>query len=115
MVGVTNVTHITLTNGCLQIWILFFAVCAALMVDKVGQRTLFLTSSIDMLCPYIVVTGLSGSFAVTKHGGVGIAVIPFLYAFYTFYDIAFTPLLVSYEGMAIHAAGQGVALVHFAT
>ena len=104
-VGVNNVAHITIINGCLQIWILFFAVCAALMVDKVRQRTLFLTSSIDMLCPYIVVTGLSGSFAVTKHGGVGIAVIPFLYAFYTFYDIAFTPLLVSYEGMAIHAAG----------
>ncbi|OCK87700.1 uncharacterized protein K441DRAFT_670322 [Cenococcum geophilum 1.58] len=105
-VGVTNVTHITLINGCLQIWILFFAVCAALVVDKVGRRTLFLTSSIGMLCSYIVVTELSGSFAVTKHGGVGIAVILFSYAFYAFYDIAFTLLLGSYD-MAIRGASRG--------
>lgn len=86
------------------------------MVDKVGRQTLFLASLIGMLCSYIVVTSLSGSFAVTKHSGVGIAVIPFLYTFYVFYDIAFTPLLGSYptEIWKYTLRAGGVALVQFA-
>lgn len=49
-----------------------------------------------MLGSYIVISGLSGSFANTGLAATGIAVIPFLFIFYGFYDIAFTPLIVSY-------------------
>lgn len=87
-VGITSVTHQTLISGCLQIWNLFFAVLAALNVDRVGRRPLFLISSVGMLVSYIVISGLSGSFAMTGASSVGLAVVPFLYIYFAFYDIA---------------------------
>lgn len=49
-----------------------------------------------MLVSYIIITGLSGSFAQTQVPSVGVAVIPFLFIFFAGYDIALTPLLISY-------------------
>jgi MFS family permease len=87
-VGITSVTDQTLISGCLQIWNLFFAVAAAVMVDKLGRRFLFLASGIIMLCSYVIITGLSGSFAQTGHAATGVAVIPFLFVYFAGYDIA---------------------------
>jgi MFS family permease len=83
-------------SGFLQFWNLIIAVGAAFSVDRVGRRKLFLASCFGMLTSYIVISGLSGSFANTQAASTGIAVIPFLFLFYGFYDIAFTPLLISY-------------------
>ena len=83
-------------SGFLQLWNLILAVGAAFCVDRLGRRKLFLASSVGMLCCYIIISGLSGSFADTGAASTGTAVIPFLFLFYGFYDIAFTPLLVSY-------------------
>ena len=69
---------------------------AAFSVDKLGRRALFLASAATMLVSYIIITGLSGSFAQTQVPGVGIAVIPMLFIFFAGYDIALTPLLISY-------------------
>ena len=94
--GITSVTSQTLINGCLQIWNLILAVGAACLVDRLGRRFLFLTSCIGMLISYIIISGLSGSFANTGDKATGLAVIPMLFLFYGSYDIAFTPLLISY-------------------
>ena len=69
----------------MQIWNLFFAVGAAVCVDRLGRRFLFLTSAMTMLVSYIVVTGLSGSFAQSGSPSVGVAVIPFLFIFFAGY------------------------------
>jgi hypothetical protein len=87
-VGITSVTNQTLISGCLQIWNLIIATSAALSVDRFGRRFLFILSSVGMLTSFIIITGLSGSFAQTGKAGVGLAVIPFLFLFYGFYDIA---------------------------
>jgi MFS family permease len=87
-VGITSVTDQTLISGCLQIWNLIFAVAAAACVDKLGRKFLFMTSGITMLISYIIITGLSGSFAQTGHSGTGLAVIPFLFIYFAGYDIA---------------------------
>lgn len=87
-VGVTSVTNQTLLAGCLQVWNLIFAVAAALSVDRLGRRPLFLASASVMLLGYVMVTGLSGSFAQTAEPQTGIAVIPFLFIFFAGYDIA---------------------------
>jgi hypothetical protein len=58
------------------------------MVDRLGRRPLFLISSIGMLISYTLISGLSGGFATTGTGSIGIAVVPFLYIYYGFYDIA---------------------------
>ncbi|TEA16386.1 Lactose permease [Colletotrichum sidae] len=95
-VGITSVTDQTLISGCLQIWNLIWSVAAAVCVDRVGRRALFMASGIIMLASYIVVTGLSGSFEATKHSPTGLAVVPFLFIYFLGYDIALTPLVVSY-------------------
>ncbi|KAJ8114437.1 hypothetical protein OPT61_g3684 [Boeremia exigua] len=95
-VGITSVTDQTLISGLLQVWNLLFAVVAAVSVDKVGRRPLFLASAGIMLVAYILVTALSGAFAESDHGPTGIAVIPFLFIFFAGYDIALTPLLTAY-------------------
>ncbi|KAL4920467.1 hypothetical protein BDW62DRAFT_198782 [Aspergillus aurantiobrunneus] len=93
--GITSVTNLTMISGFLQLWNLILSVGAAFNVDRFGRRPLFLVSSIGMLCAYIIISGLSGSFAQADIASVGTAVIPFLFIYYGFYDIAFTPLLVS--------------------
>ncbi|KAH7083007.1 sugar transporter [Paraphoma chrysanthemicola] len=95
-VGITSVTHQTLIAGLLQVWNLIFASAAALSVDRLGRRPLFLASASIMLVGYILVTGLSGSFAESGNPATGIAVIPFLFVFFAGYDIALTPFLTAY-------------------
>lgn len=87
-VGITSVTDQTLISAGLQIWNLIFAVGAAFSVDRLGRRMLFLASAATMLISYIIITGLSGSFAQTGTSSVGVAVIPFLFIYFAGYDIA---------------------------
>lgn len=87
-VGITSVTDQTLIAGLLQVWNLLFAVGAALSVDRLGRRPLFLASASVMLVAYILVTALSGAFAESGSPSTGIAVIPFLFVFFAGYDIA---------------------------
>ena len=87
-VGVTSVTDQTLISAFLNVWNLLFSVAAAFSVDRVGRRPLFLASAAIMLVGFVLVTGLSGAFAVGGAGATGIAVIPFLFVFFAGYDIA---------------------------
>ena len=66
-----------------------------------------------MLFSYIVITGLSGSFAQTKSHGVGLAVVPFLFIYYGFYDIGWTPLPFSYgaEILPYHLRLKGLSIL----
>lgn len=86
--GITSATNQTLISGCLQIWNLVLSVLAAAVIDRLGRRAAFLTSSVGMLVCYITISGLSGGFANTGRSAVGIAVVPMLYLYYGFYDIA---------------------------
>lgn len=68
-----------------------------------------------MLISFSIVTGLSGSFAMTGNAPTGTAVIPFLFIFYLGYDIALTPLMVAYPveiwPYRLRAKGLTVALM----
>jgi MFS family permease len=75
-VGVTDVTNQTMISGFLQVWNLIIAVSAAFSIDRLGRRFLCLVSCGGMLTSYIIISGLSGSFAHTNKAGTGIAVIP---------------------------------------
>jgi MFS family permease len=116
-VGVTSVTEQTMISGFLQVWNLILAVSAAFSVDRLGRRKLFLASSLGMLGSYIFITAFSATFAHTLKAATGAAVIPFLFLFYGFYDIAFTPLLVSYtcEIWPYEFRARGVAVMFMST
>lgn len=93
------------------------AVVGSMLVDFAGRRTLFLLSTCIMLVSYIIITGLSGSFANNHVGSVGTAVIPFLFLYYGGYDIAFTPLVMAYpaEIWPYALRAKGVALTSVST
>ncbi|GJC86115.1 lactose permease [Colletotrichum liriopes] len=96
-VGITKTKDQALINGLLQLFNWVAAVFAgAMMVDRIGRRKLFLTSTGGMLVCYIVWTILTSVFSNTKDDRAGYAVVAFIFIYYFFYDIAWSPLLMSY-------------------
>lgn len=83
-------------NGLLQVFNFIAAGSAALLVDRLGRRTLFLWSAAGMLISFIVWTACSAMFDATQASALGNTVIAFVFIFYFHYDIAYTPLLLGY-------------------
>lgn len=116
-IGITATSEQALINGLLQIFNWVAAIGAgALLVDRLGRRTLFITSAAGMLVSYIIWTALTSYFTRTLNQQAGHAVVAFIFVFYFFYGIAFTPLLVSYPveifPYALRGHGVTVALGH---
>lgn len=98
-IGVTDSDTQTLINGLLQVFNFIAAGSAALLVDRLGRRTLFLWSAAGMLVSFIIWTACSAIVNESGSGGnpaVGRTVIAFVFIFYFHYDIAYTPLLLGY-------------------
>ncbi|KAI5449604.1 hypothetical protein NCC49_004534 [Naganishia albida] len=111
-VGIIKPVQITLINAGLAIWNLVIATTAAINVDRFGRRPLFLTSVVGMLLVFSTIMGLSAGYAISKNTAIGIAVVPFLFIYFGFYDIAFTPLPIAYtvEIMPFSIRSKGMAL-----
>jgi len=95
-IGITDPTTQLLINGILQIWNVFWAILASTLVDKLGRRLLFMTSAIGMLIFFTMQTVCSAQFALHGNPAAAHAVIAFIFLYYAAYDLAFTPLIVSY-------------------
>jgi MFS family permease len=97
-VGITSSADQTLIKGLLQVFNWLAAVFAgALMVDRLGRRTLFLASVAGMFVSYIAWTALASVFVSTLNHQAGHAVVAiFIFIYYFFYDIAWSPLLLAY-------------------
>ena len=95
-IGITNPATQLLINGILQIWNLAWAVTGASLVERTGRRVLFISSCVGMFLFFILQTICSARYAITGSDSAAHAVIAFIFLFYAAYDIAFTPLSVSY-------------------
>ncbi|KAG6839620.1 hypothetical protein H0H87_000390 [Tephrocybe sp. NHM501043] len=130
-IGITNATDQLLINGILQIWNMCWALLAAALVDRIGRRVLFLTSTVGMIIFYTLQTAMSGVFQNTSttyikadgsegvqggNQGAAHSVIAFIFLFYAAYDIAFSPLIVSYtlEILPYHLRAKGFSVFNFA-
>ncbi|KAL1845249.1 hypothetical protein VTK73DRAFT_795 [Phialemonium thermophilum] len=117
-IGITKVKDQTLINGLLQIfnW-LASTLGGALLVDRVGRRPLFLVSTAGMLASYIVWTGLTSHFVTSRNEETGRAVVAFIFIYYFFYDIAWTPLLQAYpvEIYPYTLRGRGLSIAYIAS
>ncbi|KAH7002430.1 general substrate transporter [Ilyonectria destructans] len=117
-IGITNPTHQSLINGLLQVFNFLVSVfLGALMVDRLGRRTLFLWSAAGMGFSYIAWTALNGVFLSTRNVAVGVAVVPMIFVFYFHYDISFTPLLYAYptEIFPYYLRSKGLGLTLFSS
>ena len=95
-IGITDSTTQLLINGILQIWNLAWATTAASLVERIGRRVLFISSCAGMLLFFVLQTVCSARYAITQSESAAHAVIAFIFLFYASYDIAFTPLIISY-------------------
>ncbi|KAH7139923.1 general substrate transporter [Dactylonectria estremocensis] len=114
-IGITKAKDQTLINGILQIFNWLVATfLGALMVDKLGRRPLFLISTTGMLASYIAWTGLTSYFVESHNEAAGRAVVAFIFIFYFFYDIAWTPMLQAYpvEIYPFTLRGRGLSLTY---
>lgn len=114
-VGVTNPDTQTLINGLLQIFNWGAAIGAAVLVDRLGRRTLFNWSGIGMLVAFSIWTACSARFAISGGSGLGTAVIAFIFIYFFHYDIAYTPLVIAYptEILPYHIRSKGISLLMF--
>ncbi|KAF9051363.1 hexose transporter [Panaeolus papilionaceus] len=115
-IGITDPTIQLLINGILQIWNLGWALAAAFLVDRIGRRVLFITSCIFMTLFFTLQTICSAIYAQTGKPGAGHAVIAVIFLYYASYDIAFSPLIVSYtvEILPYRLRAKGFTVFNFA-
>lgn len=117
-IGITEPKEQTLINGLLQIsnWLSAVFV-GAMMVDRLGRRTLFLTSTAGMCVSYTIWTGLTAHFTQTHNEAVGRSVVAFIFITFFFYAIAWAPLLAAYtvEIFPYTLRSRGVSVMYMST
>lgn len=95
-VGITSSTQQAGLNGGMQIWSWLLAVCGAMLVERLGRRTLWLLSTSGLLSTFIVVTGCSATYANNGNTAAGYVVIAFFFFFSGFFSLGYTPMCYSY-------------------
>ncbi|KAF8634309.1 hypothetical protein AX17_004261 [Amanita inopinata Kibby_2008] len=115
LIGVTDSNKQLLINGILNIFNFFVAIIAGLLCDRVGRRRLFLTSTVGMMIFWTIQTVCLSLYSQFKTQGTGPAILVMIFLYYGFYDLAFTPLIVSYtvEILPFAIRAKGFALFNF--
>ncbi|CAE6478061.1 unnamed protein product [Rhizoctonia solani] len=113
--GITSPGMKTLINAILQIWNLIMALVGAMLVDRVGRRTLFVVSNAGMFCAFSVWTITAALYQILGNTAAANANIALIFIFFSFYDIAYSPLLVAYtiEILPFNIRAKGFAVMNF--
>lgn len=95
-IGITSARDQNIINGCLQIFNWLTSVSSAFLTAYMKRRTQFLVSVCGMLLIFILQTLLAGLFNERGNTSAGTGVVPMLFLFYAFFNLAFNALLYSY-------------------
>jgi len=114
-VGITDTSTKAAINGGLQVWNLIAAMAGSLLIDRLGRRTLFIISNTGMLIDFILWTITTALYETLGIAAAAKATVPFVFIFYFFYDIAYTPMLVAYtlEILPFNVRAKGFAIMNF--
>jgi sugar porter (SP) family MFS transporter len=96
-IGITDPDMQLKINGCLNIWNCLVATTMCFFVDRFGRRPLFLVSTAGMCMCFVIWTILSERFEATHVKGNGSGVVAMIFLYYTFYNLAWSGLLVGYS------------------
>ncbi|KAJ7659244.1 general substrate transporter [Mycena polygramma] len=113
--GIIDPTIQLLINGILNIWNLAWALLASSMVERFGRRVLFLTSAGLMALFMALQTVCFARFRITGDYGAAHAALAFIFMFFAAYDLAFTPLIVTYtlEILPYNIRAKGFNIFNF--
>jgi len=112
-VGIMSPRTKAAINGGLQCWNLASAMTGAFLVDWVGRRPLFIISTAGMFTAFCMWTLTTALFEGLHDTAAAKATVPLIFVYYWFYDICFTPLIVSYtlEILPYGIRARGFALM----
>ncbi|GAA6029518.1 hypothetical protein JCM8097_003718 [Rhodosporidiobolus ruineniae] len=110
LVGVDDAQTQLGLNAGMQIWNLLLAGVGASLVERAGRRGVWLMGTGGMLCCYIILIGLSGSFANTQHQATGLASIAFMSPLAYSYSTEILPFSMRASGMALFIWMQNATL-----
>lgn len=113
-IGIQDTQTKIWVNGVLQVWNLIVAAGASLLVERVGRRVLFVTSNVGMLISFAMWTLTTALFQTRHDAAAAKATMGILFAFYLFYDMAYTPMLVAYtlEILPFSIRAKGFSLMN---
>ncbi|KAJ7469653.1 hexose transporter [Mycena latifolia] len=95
-IGITNPTTQLLLNGILSIWSLVCALTASTTVERFGRRVLFLSSACLMTLFFTMQTICFARFTISGNKNAANGVIAFIFLYSAAYNLAFSPLIVTY-------------------
>ncbi|KAJ7610457.1 hypothetical protein FB45DRAFT_942522 [Roridomyces roridus] len=95
-IGITNPTTQLLLNGILSIWSLICGLTTSSIVERFGRRLLFLSSAFLMTLFFTMQTASFARFTINGDPNAAHAVIAFIFLYSAAYNLAFSPLIVTY-------------------
>ena len=101
-IGYTDSKQQLLINGVLQAFSLVTSIALAMIVNRFGRRTLWLTSTAGLLVVFVIWTGCEATYEISDAAGTpnvaaGKAVLALIFIYNFIYNIGWTPLQVVCE------------------
>ncbi|KAJ7659223.1 general substrate transporter [Mycena polygramma] len=113
--GIIDPTTQLLINGILMVWNLAWALFASSMAERLGRRFLFLTSTSLMTLFLSLQTICFARFRITGNQGAAHAALGFIFMFYFAFNLAFSPLIITYtlEILPYNIRAKGFNIFNF--
>lgn len=86
--GITDPLTITGINAGLAAWNMVSSLTLGAFSEQMGRRPMWIISNIGMGFGFCFVMGFAGGFEETGRTSYGVAVIPFIFIVYGFYNVS---------------------------